>query len=174
MVSRLVLMGVPNTGSACGNLLTGGLVIAGALSAPAQDLTTLRRSTFNQEVVNRKGVRFSGLVGNSHFQTCGVPGPSDQYVEVSSARWILEDTEIQNMPHIQMTSSPQAFDFIKRRVAMGAQAAQSAATDGVHRPEGAGASSKSRRGLPSCGPQAGADPGIDAEEDPGRRQARRS
>jgi len=110
VASHLVMLGTPNQGSACAELL------------PIAATYELRREVaadFNARVVDRRGVGFSLLAGNSDSFTCTDPTAGDSVVSLPSALWTLTDTTtVAGLAHTSMTGSASAFaDFVAPHLA---------------------------------------------------------
>ena len=127
VAAHLVMMGTPNLGSWCGDILSATFLAAGESKVGVEELTRTAATDFNRDVTNRKGVKFSGLVGSTDDDTCSVIDPGDGYVTVESAGWGLTDRATVPIWHTEMTSSAGAFAFVKSHVALNPAAATSAA-----------------------------------------------
>jgi pimeloyl-ACP methyl ester carboxylesterase len=118
-VAHLVMLGTPNMGSRCADLLSAPLESAGR---PMQALRELRPSVvdqFNAIHLNRKGVEFSVLAGNPLPAVCYMLTANDGVVAVPSAIWTIADNEQQGVLHTDMTGAAGFSSFVKPRVAIG-------------------------------------------------------
>ena len=124
-VSHLLMLGTPNMGSPCANVVYP--LMSGR---PTLELTPAYvQNTFNPSVTNRKGVPFSIAAGTAVEATCYDPVIGDMVVSVPSAVWEVGDRLTMNLLHTSMTGSKELFDrFVKPRleVAPGAVGATSA------------------------------------------------
>jgi hypothetical protein len=118
VVSHLVMLGTPNEGSPCAELLSAAE--GTAASIPTLQLTVSYMATFDQTVTNRRGVPFSILAGNIGLPTCTGP-VGDSVVPIGSALWNLSDhTTLKGLMHTDMTDSSLAFtDWVVPHLAVG-------------------------------------------------------
>jgi pimeloyl-ACP methyl ester carboxylesterase len=108
VVSHLVMLGTPNQGSPCAELLADAE--SAAVAIPTLQLTATYARVFNSQVTNRNGVPFSILAGNIGVPTCGGPN-GDSVVPLPSALWTITDrTVVPGLLHTEMTASRLAFD----------------------------------------------------------------
>jgi len=121
---HLAMLGTPNQGSACADLLP---------LAITYELRPEVVAEFNGRVANRRGVPFSLLAGNPKSHTCQDLTEGDGVVSLPSALWTLTDTETTNIGHTDMTGSATAFSALvkPRLTALGppARAADSRASE---------------------------------------------
>lgn len=118
-VSRLVMLGTPNMGSRCADLISAPLELAGR---PMEALRELRPSVvenFNAVNTERKGVPFSILAGNPLPSVCYMRSVNDGVVAVPSAIWTIADSVQQRVLHTDMTGTEGFSSFVKPRVALG-------------------------------------------------------
>lgn len=115
-VAHLVMLGTPNMGSPCANL-----VYPVTSGRPTLELTPgYVENTFNRLVTNRKGVPFSIVAGTHMEVTCYDPEVGDMVVGLHSALWQIADRGMMNMLHTSMTVSKAMFDgFVRRRLEVG-------------------------------------------------------
>jgi hypothetical protein len=107
-VSHLLLLGTPNTGSTCADVMyivTGNMALYQATSDFA--------AGFNRLNSTRKGVKFSALAGNPMPFMCNAVTPNDSFVSVSSAHWTIKDTETTPYTHEELTGDQGLADFVK-------------------------------------------------------------
>ena len=119
LVSRLVMLGTPNMGSRCADLISAPLEFA---DIPMEALRELRPSvveTFNAMNSQRRGVEFSVLAGNPMYPVCYMLSANDSVVAVPSAIWTIEDHEIASIFHTDMITTKVFSDFIRPRIARG-------------------------------------------------------
>ncbi len=121
-VSHLVMLGTPNLGSPCADIMyTAGATVLGK---PVEALRQLKPSViheFNKVVTNRKGVRFSILSGFPFPRTCQDAIPGDGVVTVDSAImwWKIKDREYVPRIHTDLTGKQDFESFVKPRLALG-------------------------------------------------------
>lgn len=117
-LTRLIQLGTPNMGSPCANLM--GFTFW-SLGKPVQSLEQLRPAfleRFNKTVRNRKGTKFSVLVGNPLPQTCQSSVWGDGVVEIPSAIWEINDYRYSRSVHTDLTSKENFEYFVWRRLAV--------------------------------------------------------
>ncbi|HWW55693.1 MAG TPA: hypothetical protein VN047_02260 [Sphingopyxis sp.] len=118
-VARLVMLGTPNRGSRCADLVSVPLDIAGR---PMEALRELRPSAvekFNAINTERKGVEFSVLAGNPLPTGCNSLSRNDGLVTVSSATWMIEDNAQMSLLNTALTETGPFSEFVKPRLAIG-------------------------------------------------------
>jgi pimeloyl-ACP methyl ester carboxylesterase len=118
-VAHLVMLGTPNMGSRCADLISAPLEAAGR---PMDALRELRPSVvaqFNALHNDAKGVKFSVLAGNPLPAVCYMLGANDGVVAVPSALWTIADNAQQSVLHTDMTTTAGFSSFVKPRVAIG-------------------------------------------------------
>jgi pimeloyl-ACP methyl ester carboxylesterase len=113
---HLVMLGTPNRGSPCANLVYA--VLSGR---PTLELMPAYvDGPFNRLVTDRKGVAFSILAGDYAPTTCLLGGSGDLVVELPSALWQIADRMTMEIDHVAMTGSAAVFDrFVRPRLAVG-------------------------------------------------------
>jgi pimeloyl-ACP methyl ester carboxylesterase len=118
-VSHLVMLGTPNMGSSCADLISAPLEFAGRSMEALRELRPTNVLKFNAENSNTKGVPFSVLAGNPLPPVCGMPNRNDGVVAEPSAKWTISDNETQSILHTSMTGAEPFGSFVKPRVALG-------------------------------------------------------
>ncbi|WP_447752380.1 esterase/lipase family protein [Sphingopyxis fribergensis] len=118
-ISHLVMLGTPNMGSRCADLISAPLELAGRSMEALRELRPSVVETFNAVNSERKGVPFSVLAGNPLPPACYMMSLNDGVVAVPSATWKIEDTEQQRLLHTSMTGTETFSSFVKPRVALG-------------------------------------------------------
>ncbi|MFG1949806.1 BTAD domain-containing putative transcriptional regulator [Micromonospora sp. NPDC048830] len=107
VVNRLIMMGTPNMGSPCADLVLDTAAIAGEeapLMPATQQLSTAYVATsFNPNITDRRGVTFSNMVGVGHVVPCYFHGVGDGVVTRDSARYVFEDVPESDTFHTSMT-----------------------------------------------------------------------
>jgi pimeloyl-ACP methyl ester carboxylesterase len=110
-VKHLVMLGTPNRGSSCANLILGINLRHDIpnLLAPLE-LTPESVARFNQRVFAQKGTKFSVLVGDDNKYKCELTNlePSDDVVLASSARYTFVHAYTDSA-HTDMTESHDDF-----------------------------------------------------------------
>lgn len=118
-VSHLVMLGTPNRGSSCADLMSIPLELAGRPMEALRELRPLNVLRFNAETVDRKGVPFSVLAGNPLPPVCRMLTRSDGVVAEPSAKWMIADNETHAVLHTSMTQTGPFSTFVKPRIALG-------------------------------------------------------
>lgn len=118
-VSRLVMLGTPNMGSRCADLISAPLELAGRSMEALRELRPSVVEKFNSVNTERKGVEFSVLAGNPMYPVCYMLSANDGVVAVPSAIWTIEDNEQASVLHTDMISAKVFSDFVKPRIATG-------------------------------------------------------
>jgi triacylglycerol esterase/lipase EstA (alpha/beta hydrolase family) len=110
VVTHLVMLGTPNVGSPCASLLgINELFPAGFQNTPGQV------ALFNAQVTNQRGVAFSVLAGDARSFTCSSSEDGDDFVSLTSARYVYTDVSIElGLAHTDMTSSIAAFELFEK------------------------------------------------------------
>jgi pimeloyl-ACP methyl ester carboxylesterase len=110
-VRHLVMLGTPNRGSSCANLILGINLLHDIpnLLAPLE-LTPESVARFNSRVFAQKGTLFSVLVGDDNKYKCELTNfePSDDVVLASSARYTFVHAYTDSA-HTEMTESHDDF-----------------------------------------------------------------
>lgn len=118
-VEHLVMLGTPNMGSRCANLISAPLELAGRSMEALRELRPAVVAEFNAAFGERKGVEFSILAGNPLPTMCYMFDANDGVVAVPSAIWTIADSEQQSVLHTNMTGTAGFGSFVKPRVAVG-------------------------------------------------------
>lgn len=118
-VQHLVMLGTPNMGSRCADLISPALEAAGGSMNALRELRPSVAAQFNAIHIERKGVEFSVLAGNPLPAMCYMLGANDGVVAVPSALWTIEDNAQQSILHTDMTGAVGFSSFVKPRVAIG-------------------------------------------------------
>ncbi len=115
-VSRLVMLGTPNEGSPCAYLIDFAFWATRQQTRAIQDLLPVNVERFNQQVRNRRGTRFSVLVGTAVPQTCQSQIWGDGVVEIPSARWEIRDFRYVRDIHTALTDRQHFMNFVLKRL----------------------------------------------------------
>ncbi|MBS1796642.1 MAG: hypothetical protein JSS81_22605 [Acidobacteria bacterium] len=126
-VTHLVMLGTPNMGSPCADTVNEQFEENGATEMHAmRELKPIIVRAFNQRVGDRKGVKFSVLIGVIPVpRTCLADGVfGDGVVPVESAKWNLTDYEYVPRNHIALTGEEDFKGFVLPRLAVGPKKAR--------------------------------------------------
>ena len=126
-VAHLVMLGTPNMGSPCADVMNSTFEVLGKTVEAVRQLKPSVVAEFNQVNVNRKGVRFSALAGNPLPVMCKTVVWNDGVVPVESAVWKIKDHALSKSVHTDLTGAADFSSFVKPRLAVGPK--------GDHNPE---------------------------------------
>ena len=119
-VAHLVMLGTPNMGSSCANLISASLDFVGRRMEALRELRPDVVQKFNAIHTERKGVPFSILAGNPlPPPACGIVSFHDGVVTVPSAIWTIEDNAQMRLAHTSLTGGEPFSNFVKPRIAVG-------------------------------------------------------
>lgn len=119
-VTRLIMLGTPNAGSPCAKLMYAAFAASGNKIWALWELMPDSVEKFNDAYSNRRGVRFSALVGWRIPSTCQSPSRGDGVVTVGSARFKIMDWRYSNsLSHTDLTSRPDFGSFVFPRLSIG-------------------------------------------------------
>jgi pimeloyl-ACP methyl ester carboxylesterase len=118
-VAHLVMLGTPNMGSRCADIISAPLETAGRSMDALRELRPSVVAQFNAVHTERKGVEFSVLAGNPLPAVCYMYDENDSVVTVPSATWAIADTERQSVFHTDMATAEVFASFAKPRLAIG-------------------------------------------------------
>ncbi|MGR6316522.1 PKD domain-containing protein [Micromonospora soli] len=114
VVNRLIMMGTPNMGSPCADLILDDAAMFGQqapLMPATQQLSTAYDAlSFNPNIVDRRGVTFSNMVGVGQIVPCYYAGTGDIVVPRASARYVYDDVPESDTMHTEMTETQSDFD----------------------------------------------------------------
>ena len=148
-VAHLVMLGTPNMGSPCADVMNSTFEVLGRKVEAVRQLRPSVVAEFNQVNVNRKGVKFSALAGNPLPVMCKTLVWNDGVVPVESAVWKIKDHALSKNVHTDLNGTEDFSGFVKPRLAVGPK--------GDHNPE-----RPEQAGLPQSpnrlGPNAGGAP----------------
>jgi triacylglycerol esterase/lipase EstA (alpha/beta hydrolase family) len=120
VVTRLIMLGTPNQGSPCADLMYRALAATGNKVWALYELMPSVVLKFNETVKNRNGVRFSALAGWRIPNTCQSPASGDGVVSIGSARWFVMDWKYSNsLAHTDLTSRADFGSFVFPRLSIG-------------------------------------------------------
>jgi len=144
-VSHLVMLGTPNMGSPCADVMSFTFEMLGKSVEAVRQLKPSVVEEFNRVTTNRKGVKFSVLAGDPLPVMCKTVTPNDGVVPVESAFWKIRDRAVSKNVHTELTGTSDFSSFVKPRLAVGPK--------GNHDPEAPEASqSLNRVGRMNDGP----------------------
>lgn len=122
--THLVMLGTPNQGSACADLMYG--VYNTGFDKPVEALRQLKPSVveeYNKKTYNRKNVKFSILAGFGAGPTCGLE-IGDGVVPLSSALYNISDRGYAGTHHLALTEKNYFESFVVPRIAIGPKKAK--------------------------------------------------
>jgi pimeloyl-ACP methyl ester carboxylesterase len=118
-VSRLVMLGTPNMGSPCADVMNVAFEMLGKNVEAVRQLRQDYAVGFNRINVNRKGVKFSVLAGDPLPTMCKEVVWNDGVVPVESAYWNIKDRAKVSRVHTALTGTEDFSGFVKPRLAIG-------------------------------------------------------
>lgn len=118
-VSHLVMLGTPNMGSPCADVMDIAFGMIGKSVEAVRQLQPDYIEGFNRIHTQRKGVKFSSLAGNPLPVMCKTLVPNDGVVPVPSAHWTIKDTGISSSLHTDLTGTSDFSSFVKPHLAIG-------------------------------------------------------
>jgi hypothetical protein len=118
-VSHLVMLGTPNMGSPCADVMNSTFEVLGKNVEAVRQLKPSVVAEFNRVNTNRKGVKFSVLAGNPLPVMCKTVVPNDGVVPVESALWKIRDHALSQNIHTDLTGTADFSSFVKPRLAIG-------------------------------------------------------
>lgn len=118
-VAHLVMLGTPNQGSPCADVMDLAFGMIGKQVEAVRQLQPDYVAGFNRVNYNRKGVKFSALAGNPLPTMCKSIVANDGVVSVPSAKWTIADTAESKSLHTDLTGTTDFSSFVKPRLAIG-------------------------------------------------------
>ncbi|MGD9628108.1 MAG: lipase family alpha/beta hydrolase [Pyrinomonadaceae bacterium] len=118
-VSHLVMLGTPNMGSPCADIMNPAFEVLGKKVEAVRQLRQDVAAEFNKLTRNRKGVRFSALAGEVLPTICYANEWNDGVVTVPSAIWEVKDNARSKNVHTDLTGTADFSSFVKPRLAVG-------------------------------------------------------
>ncbi|HQU82372.1 MAG TPA: alpha/beta hydrolase [Pyrinomonadaceae bacterium] len=118
-VSHLVMLGTPNQGSPCADVMQVAFEMVGKNVEAVRQLQQEYVANFNRVNTQRKGVKFSVLAGNPLPTMCNSVVWNDGVVSVPSAKWIIKDNAESKSIHTDLTGTSDFSSFVKPRLAVG-------------------------------------------------------
>ena len=118
-VAHLVMLGTPNMGSPCADVMNTTFEVLGKNVEAVRQLKPSVVAEFNGVTTNRKGVKFSVLAGNPLPVMCRTVAWNDGVVPVESAVWKIRDHALSKNVHTDLTGAADFSNFVKPRLAVG-------------------------------------------------------
>ncbi len=118
VVKHLMMLVTPNLGVPCADSMKLNDAFKDYLKT-AEELMPEEIARFNQFVTERKGTRFSALVGNSMPLLCASPTWNDGFVSVESAKFGIDDYAITKDNHSDLLEPKHFGEFIKPHIVTG-------------------------------------------------------
>ncbi len=118
-VSHLIMLGTPNLGSPCADVMNVAFEMLGKNVEAVRQLRQDQVANFNTVNKLRKGVKFSALAGNPLPTMCKEVVWNDGVVPVASAKWTIADTAESKSIHTDLTGTSDFSAFVKPRLAIG-------------------------------------------------------
>jgi pimeloyl-ACP methyl ester carboxylesterase len=126
-VAHLVMLGTPNMGSPCADVMNFAFEMTGKNVEAVRQLRQDVVADFNRVNTNRKGVKFSVLAGDPLPTMCKTLVWNDGVVPVPSALWQIKDNAQVKRLHTDLTGTEDFSGFVKPHLAIGPK--------GNHNPE---------------------------------------
>lgn len=117
-IQHLVMLGTPNMGSPCANLIHRTIAPFGTTVNALAQLDKGYVARFNKTILHGRGTRLSNLIGTIVPQTCISPTNGDGVVEWTSAVWTLTDVRFVSEIHTKLTDEPYFRSFVLKRLAI--------------------------------------------------------
>ena len=118
-VKHLIMLGTPNGGVPCVDVLFGKLDLFKKDLRAARELTNDEMLRFNQYVVNTGGAKLSALAGNPVPIVCGGMEWNDGFVTVRSATYGVADKGEANDLNYQLTNGKNFGNFVQPHLITG-------------------------------------------------------
>jgi pimeloyl-ACP methyl ester carboxylesterase len=118
-VTKLVMLGTPNMGSPCADVMQFAFEMVGKNVEAVRQLQQDYVAGFNRINTARKGVKFSVLAGDPLPTMCNSIVWNDGVVPVPSAIWEIADNAKSKSLHTDLTGTSDFSNFVKPRVAIG-------------------------------------------------------
>ena len=118
-VARLIMLGTPNMGSPCADVMNLAFEVVGKQVEAVRQLQQDYVAGFNRINTARKGVKFSVLAGDPLPTMCKSVVWNDGVVSVPSAIWQIKDNARSKSLQADLTETADFSRFVKPRLAMG-------------------------------------------------------
>lgn len=124
-VTHLVMLGTPNQGSPCADLVNHVFEENGHKDMEAmRELKPIIVRAFNARITDRKKVLFSIMAGTPLPFTCHEKVQGDLVVPIQSALYTIPDRRFTKSHHLEMTGREDFTSFVLPRLAVGPKKAQ--------------------------------------------------
>ena len=118
VIQHLAMLGTPNMGSPCANLIHRTIAPFGTTVNALAELDKAFVKRFNDALPYNRGVKMSNLVGMIISPTCISPETGDGVVEWSSAVWRLSDVRFVPEIHTKLTDEKYFRSYVLPRLAV--------------------------------------------------------
>ncbi|MBX7173085.1 MAG: putative lipase [Pyrinomonadaceae bacterium] len=118
VVKHLMMMGTPNLGVPCADSMANNDAFKNNMQT-AKEIMPDEMAIFNKFVNQKKGAKFSALVGDTIPILCASPQWNDGFVSVESAKFGADDFAITKSMHPNMINTKTFNDFVKPHVVTG-------------------------------------------------------
>jgi pimeloyl-ACP methyl ester carboxylesterase len=119
VAKHLVMLGTPNNGLPCEEALYHQGEVFESYPKLVKELTQENINLFNQYVTNRKGTRFSALIGNALPSLCPGDMRNDGFISVDSAKFGITDYGFTNDGHRDLIDVKHFGEFIRPHLVTG-------------------------------------------------------
>ncbi|MDQ3800054.1 MAG: hypothetical protein M3384_11415 [Acidobacteriota bacterium] len=124
-IAHLVMLGTPNMGSPCADFLYPKYKALGFEVEALRELMRPVVAEFNNQITNRKGVRFSITYTDKIPLTCDLKEAGDGVVTRASAIWQIADvSHSDSLDHTALTGKEDFMRFVRPRLALGPKMAK--------------------------------------------------
>jgi hypothetical protein len=120
VAKHLLMAGTPNNGVSCTNSISFSIAPF-RNTQTEKELAPDQMALFNKYVTQRKGTKFSALVGNNAPLLCLKPVWNDGFVEVDSAKYGVEDVTLTSTAHTNLLSTELFTSYVKPHIVTGPQ-----------------------------------------------------
>ena len=120
VVKHLMMLGTPNNGVPCADSMNYNDAFGNHVQT-AKELMPDEIAVFNRFVTQRKGTKFSALVGNSFPLLCASPQWNDGFVAEESAKHGIEDVTFTSAMHPDLVSTETFSGYVRAHVITGPQ-----------------------------------------------------
>jgi hypothetical protein len=118
VVKHLMLMGTPNNGMSCTDPIPFGDAFRDQEQL-AKAVSPEEMAIFNRHVTQRKGTKFSALVGEIVPVLCGSPQWSDGFVAAESAKHGIEDVTVTTSLHNSLGDTENFANCVRAHIITG-------------------------------------------------------
>ena len=118
VVQHLVMLGTPNMGTSCANLIHRTIAPFDTTVTSIAELDKAAMLRFNNYYGRNHGVKMSNLVGTLFAPTCISPEFGDGAVEWTSAVWWLSDVKLVADAHLRLMDEKYFQSYVVPRLAV--------------------------------------------------------